>query len=624
MARKNQENDRYKSFTRRAILLGGVQAAAFSALAGRLYYLQVVESDKYAMLAEDNRISPRLLAPPRGPIYDRTGLELASNEPTYRAVVVPEQARDMVAILEAIGEIIPLSEEERKRILIDAARKRDFVPVTVKENLTWEQVSRLEVNAPSLPGVSIETGLIRSYPLGKPMAHIVGYVAAVSEDELTGDPLLELPSFRIGKSGVERQFDLALRGSPGNSQVEVNAVGRVIREISRQEGTPGQDLQLTIDAGLQHYVYGRLSAERSATAVVMDVEQGEVLALGSYPAFDPTAFTLGLSTEQWRSLSNDPQHPLTNKTIRGTYAPGSTFKMVVALAAQEAGLGGGHEVYCPGFMELGNGRFHCWKRWGHGKLTMTQAIQQSCDVYFYDLAKRVGIDAIAAMANRLGLGHQTGIELPGERDGLVPTKGWKLAYLGESWQGGETLVASIGQGFMLTSPLQLAVMTARLASGKAVTPTIVRNPEVLDPAFARQAPEPLGIPEAHLQLVRGGMDAVTNDRRGTAYRARIDIEGMEMAGKTGTSQVRRITMAERAAGVVKNEDLPWRRRDHALFVAFAPVDKPRYACAVVVEHGGGGSKAAAPIARDIMIETQRRDPLKDRDEGQLAEFLRES
>jgi penicillin-binding protein 2 len=624
MARKNQENDRYKSFTRRAILLGGAQAAAFTALGGRLYYLQVVESDKYAMLAEDNRISPRLLPPPRGLILDRKGVELAGNEPTYRAVVVPEQARDMEAILTAIAEIVPLSEEERARILKEASKKRAFVPITVKENLTWQQVSTLEVNAPSLPGVTIETGQIRTYPYGVPLAHIVGYVAAVSEEELTGDPLLELPSFRIGKNGVERQFDLSLRGRPGTSQVEVNAVGRVIRELAREEGTPGQDLQLTLDSGLQHYVYGRLSAERSATAVVLDVERGEVLALGSYPSYDPSAFTLGLSRAQWNDLSTDPQHPLINKTVRGTYAPGSTFKMVVALAAQEMGIGGGHEVYCPGHMTLGDTRFHCWKRWGHGKLHMVEALQQSCDVYFYDLAKRVGIDNIAAMARRLGLGAATGIELPGERDGLVPTKGWKLSYMGESWQAGETLVASIGQGFMLTSPLQLAVMTARLASGKAVTPTLLRNPENLGLEQTPREAEPLGIPEEHLQLVRSGMDAVTNDRKGTAYRARIDIEGMEMAGKTGTSQVRRITMAERAAGVTKNEDLPWRRRDHALFVAFAPVEKPRYACAVVVEHGGGGSKAAAPIARDILIETQRRDPLKDRADEQLAEALRDS
>ena len=266
MARKNQENDRYKSFTRRAILLGGAQAAAFAALGGRLYYLQVVESDKYAMLAEDNRISPRLLPPPRGLILDRKGLELAGNEPTYRAVVVPEQARDMEAILAAIAEIVPLSEEERERILKEASKKRAFVPITVKENLTWQQVSTLEVNAPTLPGVTIETGQIRTYPYGVPLAHIVGYVAAVSEDELTGDPLLELPSFRIGKNGVERQFDLPLRGKPGTSQVEVNAVGRVIRELSREEGTPGENLQLTLDSALQHYVYGRLSAERSATA----------------------------------------------------------------------------------------------------------------------------------------------------------------------------------------------------------------------------------------------------------------------------------------------------------------------------------------------------------------------
>jgi penicillin-binding protein 2 len=373
---------------------------------------------------------------------------------------------------------------------------------------------------------------------------------------------------------------------------------------------------------LQNFVHQRLVGERSASAVIMDIHGGEVLALASVPSYDPNAFNYGLSSEAWHRLITDPLSPLTNKAIAGLYSPGSTFKMIVALAALEAGVAPDYQGYCPGFMKLGNAKFHCWKRHGHGKIDMFNAIKQSCDVYIYDIARRAGIDRISAMAKRFGLGAPVGVDLPGERGGLVPTREWKLATIGERWQGGETLITAIGQGFVLASPLQLAVMTARLANGgRAVTPHLLRG--FRDQLAQDSAPEPafetLGIPDAHLAFIRKAMDAVTNHRRGTAYRRRIEREGWEMAGKTGTSQVRRITLRERAAGVKKNKDLPWRFRDHALFVAFAPVHQPRYCCAVVVEHGGGGSTIAAPIVRDILIETQRLDPMGGPQLSWLAE-----
>ena len=630
MAYVHEDQARLKTFSRRALLLGGGQSLLLAALAGRMYYLQVVEADRYLTLAEDNRINLRLLAPPRGRVVDRFGVPLAVNQQNYRVVLVREQARDLPGTLEALSDIIELDEAERARILREAGRKRPFVPVTVSDNLSWRQVSRIEVNTPVLPGVSIEAGQTRHYPYGEPMSQVVGYVAAVAERELTGDPLLELPGFRIGKTGVERRFDLDLRGSAGTSQVEVNAFGRVIRELSRDEGAPGRELVLTIDAGLQNFVHQRLMGERSAAAAVLDVHGGEVLALSSVPSYDPNAFNLGLSSRQWKDLVTDPLGPLNNKAVAGLYAPGSTFKMMVALAAMEAGIGPEHRMFCPGFMKLGRARFHCWKRHGHGWLEMHDGIKQSCDVYFYDLARRAGIDRISAMARRFGLGAETGIELPGENPGVIPTRDWKLATQGEPWQGGETLITAIGQGFVLTTPLQLAVMTARLANGGfAVRPHIARGfrgdaaaggaaeegaegaaEEVAEGAAEGAAGgfESLGIPEAHLKLIREAMDAVTNHRRGTAYRARIEREDWAMAGKTGTSQVRRISLRERESGITKNKDLPWRRRDHALFVAFAPVQRPRYCCAVVVEHGGGGSKVAAPIVRDILTETQARDP----------------
>jgi len=612
MPLKHEDNERSRAFTRRALLLGGAQGLLFSVLAGRMYYLQILESDRYAMLAEDNRINLRLLPPPRGRILDRFGVPLAANEQNYRVVLVREQTPDVERTLDSLGRVIELAEYDYQRVLREVSRKRAFVPVMVRDHLSWPQVSRIEVNAPDIPGVSIEVGQTRYYPQGEAMTHVLGYVAAVSEDELTGDPLLELPDFRIGKQGIEKEYDTELRGTAGTSHLEVNAVGRVIREVKREEGEPGQDLVLTIDAGLQDYTYERLSAERSAATVVMDVWNGDVLAMSSVPGYDPNLFNVGLTTEVWNSLIHNEMSPLTNKAIAGQYAPGSTFKVMGALAGLEAGIDPNQRTFCPGFMQLGNARFHCWKRGGHGWVNMYEGIQHSCDVFFYDLSRKIGIDRLSAMAKRFGLGAPVGIDLPGERPGLIPTRDWKLATTGEPWQGGETLVAVIGQGYVLTTPLQLAVLAARVANGGLlVQPRLARPAAPTDGSEAAAAaaqPASLNIPEAHMRVVHTGMNLVTNDRHGTAYRARITEEGWEMAGKTGTSQVRRISMAERLAGITKNEDLPWRRRDHALFISFAPVHAPRYACAVVVEHGGGGSKTAAPIARDILIETQRRDP----------------
>ncbi len=627
---KQQDQGRYRTFTRRALLLGGVQGALLSTLAARMYYLQVVEAERYKVLAEENRINLRLLPPPRGRILDRYGLPMALNDHNYRVVVVAEQTPSLDDTLALLGQIVPITEVDRARVWRERRRNRAFVPITVRENLNWEQVARIEVNAPDLPGVSIEVGQSREYPYGGSASHILGYVAAVSERELTGDPLLELPGFRIGKSGVERQYDELLRGSAGNSQVEVNAVGRIIRELARDEGQPGLDLHTTIDIGLQQFVQQRLTSELSASAVVIDVSSGEILAMGSTPSYDPSAFGRGLTSSEWQALINDPLHPLTNKAIAGQYPPGSTFKMIVALAALEAGIDPGYSVFCPGHMSLGSARFHCWKRGGHGRMAMIDGIKHSCDVYFYDIARKVGIDAIATMARRLGLGHVDGIDLPGERPGLMPDSAWKKATLGESWYPGETLVAGIGQGFITATPLQLATMMARLANGgHEVVPHVLRKgpadpaedwpilPSAADLGSIEPAAGPvvglagspfpsLGLSEAHLKIVLEGMNRVSNDPTGTAYRGRIDIPGMELGGKTGSAQVRRITMAERLTGVKKNEDLPWNQRDHALFVAFAPVAAPRYAVSVVVEHGGSGAKAAAPIARDILIEAQTR------------------
>jgi penicillin-binding protein 2 len=624
-----KEPDWQKLCSRRAALLAGGKLALFSVLAGRLYYLQVIEGDRYATLAEDNRINLLLLPPPRGRIVDRRGVELARNRQNYRAVIIPENTSDLEQTLARLDRIVPLSETDRRRIMREARQKRGFVPVAVRENLEWEEVARIEVNSPDLPGVMIDVGQSRHYPFNDVAAHVVGYVATVTEKEAASDPLLELPGFRIGRAGIESSYDLALRGKAGSSQVEVNALGRVIRELSRKEGEPGGQVSLTLDAGLQKFANERLK-DKSTAAVVLDVHSGEVLAMVSTPGFDPNAFNRGMSVGTWKDLISNPRAPLINKTVVGQYAPGSTYKMMVALAAIESrAVNSSQTFYCPGFLDLGDRRFHCWKRGGHGAVNLSEAIKQSCDVYFYEISLRVGIDRIAEMARRFGLGRRLNIELPGERPGRIPTRGWKKKLTGVPWQQGETLVSAIGQGHVLATPLQLAVMTARLVNGGyAVEPRIVhavgsapprRSAETAGGRENSPAPErqvPIGLPDppasigvsrAALELVFKAMVGVTNDSRGTAYASRITNRRWWMGGKTGTSQVRGISASER-----KNRErrppelLPWKERDHALFVGFAPVHAPRYAVAVVIEHGGSGAKAAAPVGRDLLLVAQRR------------------
>jgi len=647
--RRASDQETQRKFSRRALLLAGVKLGLFGTLAGRLYYLQVIEAQRYSVLSEDNQFNLELLPPIRGRIFDRNGALLAANRANFRVEIVAEQTNHVERTLSALRDLVHIDDWDVKRVLRDTRRKRGFVPITVVENLTRTDISRVAVNAPYLPGIRIKVGRSRNYPFGNAAVHLTGYVAAVSEAELTGDPVLELPDFRIGKSGIEKLYDLDLRGSSGRRQVEVNALGRIIRKLPGEEGQPGRDVSLTIDVRLQTMATerlargnsevvsvqdprvqdalqrgqnlsagtnaetgivnldrkGRISLPESGAVVVMDVHLGDILALVSTPAFDPNLFNKGLSPKDWEFLLSHPRFPMTNKAIAGQYPPGSTFKMLVCLAALEAGVAVPNtKVFCPGYMELGDARFHCWKKHGHGKLNMTGAIEQSCDVYLYEMAKRLGIDRIANLASRFGLGEKLEVELPGERRGLVPTREWKLATRGQTWQKGETLITGIGQGFLLCTPLQLATMTARLVNGGyAVTPRLVYETDSDEPDF-----ENLNIPAHHLNVVIEGMNKVVNGERGTARGARQKDDPFQFGGKTGSVQVKRISKAERLSGIIKNEDRPWRDRDHAMFVAFAPLDAPRYAVSVVVEHGGGGSKIAAPIARDILVETLRIDP----------------
>ncbi|MEP2830554.1 penicillin-binding protein 2 [Parvibaculum sp.] len=607
-----RDSNRYQTFTRRAALLAGAQGIAFVALAGRMYYLQVLKTDQYRMLAEENRVSMRLLAPLRGNIVDRFGRTLASNRQNYRAMLISEQTPDVEATLARLSRIVEIDSFTKKRILRDIARSPRFMPVTVAEDLSWDQFAQVNINEPDLAGILPDVGETRDYPYGEELAHVLGYVAAVSEKDLAaaeGDqPVLKLPGFRIGKEGIEKTYDKELRGVPGSSHVEVNAYGRVIRELSKDPGTPGSEVVLTIDMDIQRFAWERLKGE-SASSVVLDIHTGDVISFVSTPAYDPNQFNMGYGTADYKALLESPYLPLMNKALAGMYPPGSTFKMIVGMAAIEAGIDPNARVFCPGHYSLGNHDFHCWKKGGHGTLNMHDALKHSCDVFFYDTAKRIGINAIADMAKRFGLGSTYGFEVPGEKSGLVPTPGWKRAVKGEGWHQGETVIAGIGQGYLLATPLQLAVMTARIANGGyAIEPRLTRA--VGGSLLPVKEPEFIGVSEEAIRVVQGGMNGVSNEIGGTAYRSRIAEPGMELAGKTGTAQVRRISRAERLSGVLKNEDLEWRQRDHALFVCFAPYDAPRYAMSVIIEHGSSGSGAAAPVARDIMHEVLKRNPTR--------------
>jgi penicillin-binding protein 2 len=590
-------------FTRRSLFMGGCMAATMAVLGGRMRFLGVEQADQYRLLAEENRINIQLIPPARGLILDRNGKLIAGNEQNYRVVITKEGAGDVQTVMNRLSHLIPLTEDDMGRVLRDVGRNSSFVPIPVADRLSWDDLSKIALNAPALPGVTPDVGLSRIYPRDTDFAHVVGYVGPVSEKDLEGvenpDPLLHIPKFQIGKIGVEKWMEDTLRGSAGNKKIEVNHVGRVMRELERTEGDAGADLRLTIDADIQNFVQARLGDE-SAACVVMDVNNGDIIAAVSAPSFNPNLFVRGISSRDYNVLTENDHRPLANKVVQGVYPPGSTFKMVTALAALSDGqIDTDTVVRCPGYLESGGRKFHCWRSGGHGKVGLVEALEQSCDVFFYDVAQRVGIDKIAAMGRRLGLGQRHDLPMSAISEGNMPDKAWKQAKYKQDWRIGDTINASIGQGYVLASPLQLAVMASRVATGMAVAPRLVREIDGKEVPFVE--PEPLGIDTSKMVAVRDGMTQVVNNQHGTGYSARIVNAGLKMAGKSGTSQVRNISAAERETGVVGNNDLPWEQRDHALFVAFAPVDAPRYAVAVVVEHGGGGSTVAAPIARDALL-----------------------
>ena len=594
----NRDNDKGKTLLQRTLIMAAAVFGMLMFLIARLYYLQVYQGDKYLMLADENRISTRVLVPPRGSVFDRNGVVLATNEQNFQALIVAEQTPSVDMTLQNFKKIIPLDDEEENKIKEKILYNRKFLPVKLKDNLTWEEVSALLLNAPDLPGVFISEGLNRTYPLGEYTAHFLGYVGAVSDDEAKDNPLLMVPGFKIGKSGLEKQFEDELRGHGGNIKLEVNAYGRIMKEIERKNGIEGKSLYLTIDSRLQKFAQDAFG-DNSGAAVVLDVHCGEILAFVSVPSFDPNLFTKGISHADWNKLLNNERNPLTNKAISGQYSPGSTFKIVVALAALEAGVIDKNTTFdCTGSMKLGNHLFHCWKHSGHGEQNVVEALKNSCDIFFYEVALQLGIEKIADMARKLGMGKATKVGLDNEKDGLIPDEAWKMAKYGEKWQQGESVIAGIGQGYVLATPLQLVTMVSRVVNGGYEIKPTFQKLSLQDKGKIRK----INISRKNIEIVKQGMFEVVNSKKGTANTAQFDIDGIKMGGKTGTTQVRRITLEERRKGILKDEDLPWRLRNHALFVGYAPQDKPKYAVAVVVEHGSSGSGVAAPIASKILQE----------------------
>ena len=585
------------SFTRRAIVLTGLQASVAALLGGRMAWLSITQRDKYDRLAESNRVQSQIIPPRRGWIVDRNGKPIAVNKTSFRVDLIPDRLQDPDRAIDELRQMLSLSHEDIERIKDALDKSPGYQPVPVIEGLDYERFAAVSLRQAELPGVAPTSGFTRSYPAGAAVGHLCGYVGPASAEDYqrTKDPLYITPGFKVGKENLEKVMEPWLRGTPGAKRTEVTAHGRLVQELTTKPEQMGHTLRLTIDAPLQEYAARRLGPN-SGSVVVVDTETGGLLAMVSMPSYDPNAFVDGISKSEWAMLSANDHLPLMNKVLLGLYPPGSTVKPMNALALLRWGVDPHETVNCPGFYRLGNATFHCWRHSGHGAIDMHRAIQQSCDVYFYTMVRRLGIDKVAGMAHELGLGEKFEIPAIMQRYGTYPDTAWMERRYKKAWTAADTVNASIGQGYVLVNPLQLGVMAARIASGKMLSPRLIVN--------KRYGPQggPLNITAEQLAVVHGGMrDVINTGGAGTAGASRLQVPGVEMAGKTGSAQVRRISAADRAAGRAKalGTGGAWRLRDHGHFIGFAPVEQPKYAIGVTLEHGGHGA-AAAQIARDVM------------------------
>ncbi len=574
-----------QSFDRRSFVVGAVQGGIGLLLAARMGYIAVAENEKYEMEAESNRVNLTLIPPRRGWILDRNGSPLASNRADFRVDIIPERLVDPDATIATIGDLLRFTPVEVQDLRDKIAKAAGFQPVQVADGLDYDTFAAVSVRLPDLHGVVPQRGFSRYYPTGPAVGHLIGYVGAASREEYEKEPtpLLLTPGYKLGKDGLEKEFEQILRGQPGARRIEVTASGRIVRDLDTREDVQGKPIQLTIDGPLQDYAARRLGLE-SGSVVVIDCLTGDLMCMASMPSFDPNSFSDGIGRVEYQMLSQNERVPLRNKVLKGLYPPGSTVKPMVAMSFLEAGLDPEESTGCGGGLRVGNRVFHCWQRGGHGSVNMAKGVYQSCDVYFYHFAQRLGMDVIAPMAKRCGMGQEFPLPVASQFFGTVPDPAWKKQKYGQDWASYDTVNATIGQGYMLANPLQLAVMASRLATGNKIMPRLMLDKS--QPRF-----DSMNFHGDHVQIIQQAMSDVVNGP-GTAGRARLPIENVLMAGKTGTAQVVGLNVGGGKGG-------QWKYRDHGLFIFFAPFDKPRYAGAVVIEHGGG-SGAAYPIARDVM------------------------
>ena len=615
------ESSQAHSFSRRAFLISAGQVGLAAVLAGRMGYIAIAQNQRYSDLAESNRVQMRLIPPRRGWILDRYGQPMAVNRSDYRVDLIPDQLEDADGVIAELTRLLQLTPDEVAKIRTDLEAAAGFQPVPVAEHLSFEKFAAVTVRLPELPGVSPLRAFARFYPEGAAVGHLIGYVGTPNREEFEAEnrnPLLITPGFKVGKEGLEEVMESRLRGRPGAARVEVTARGRLVRELKTVSDVSGPPLRTTIDAGLQSYAARRLG-EESGACVVMDCNSGDLLTFASMPAYDPNSFADGIGQSEWQMFAQDERKPLLNKILNALYPPGSTIKPMVAMALQENGVDPEERVHCPGGYQLGNRFFRCLGR--HGAMNMHTAIARSCNTYFYAMGRRIGYDKIAPVARMLGLGEKFDLPVVSQSYGTVPDSAWKRRkfaenpdlYMRPDWTESDTLNASIGQGYLILNPLQLATMAACVASGRKVRPRLI--------AGEGTAPQPLPYAEEHFARVRAGMDEVVNGA-GTAGRSRLPFPDIRMGGKTGTAQVRRISAGQRG------QSGDWKYRDHGLFVFFAPVDRPLYAGAVVIEHGMGGSRAAAPVAKDVLTYLFDKDkamqallPLEEAWGGNIAQRM---
>lgn len=581
-------------FARRTLLIGGAQTLVFGGIGARLYDLQVTEHARYRLMARDNAIARRFIAPERGLILDRAGAVLAGNRQRWRALFLMTDTNDPRAVVARFISLVGLSDDEQARIASLLAGPTRYVPIVLKQDLDWRSMAKLEVNAFTLPGVIIDRSFGRVYPLGKDAAHTIGYVVRPDAAETERNPILALPGMRIGASGIEQAYNHVLSGRPGVVETEVDAKGSTIRVVEHSPGQQGKTVTLTIDANLQRIAAAALGG-RPGSAVLLDGVTGDVLAMASAPSFDPAWFDDGVPNVVWQRWMNNQSHPLINRSTQGLYAPGSAFKPAVALAALHCGaITEQTRFFCSGQMRIGDRIFYCWLRSGHGSINAAAGLQQSCDVFYYHVGMLTGIDKMASMGKALGLTGAPTLDFPDLAAGFLPTWNW-VRQKGIDWTAGNSALQGIGQGYTLFTPLNLATMIARISTGRTVMPRLLHamdNVPVTHPASGS-----LNLSESYLAYVRQGLDEAVNTRLGTAWDGRLDLPGgVRMAGKTGTAQV----IGENAAMEAENYNdarLPLKYRPNALFVGYAPVEAPRFAAAVVVEHGT--LLAPVKVARDL-------------------------